>query len=413
MTDSECSPYKNIGQGKLAENILNFARLLRSAGLPIGPGNVIDAITAVNKIELSQRSDFYWCLNAVFVNRHDQIEVFNQAFHIFWRNPKFLERMMSLALPSSAGDTVDDAELILPRLAEAFPDYHHLNEQLDAHEPEKQFDSVMTWSHNEVLRELDFEKMTKAEMEEAKKIMKKLTLPLKEIPTRRFHSHFRGTRTDIQSMLRQSLRYGGDYIPLKKKSRQYRPPPLTVLCDISGSMERYSRMLLHFIHALTNDRDRVQSFLFGTRLTNITRLLHQKDVDAALKTVSAAIDDWSGGTRIGHCLEEFNKRWSRRTLAQNAVILLISDGLDRDAGMGLKAAMERLHKSCNKLIWLNPLLRYDAFEPKPLGVRAILPFVDDFRSVHNLNSLSQLADTLNRNIPHEKISMNNWRERAA
>ncbi|MEE2933266.1 MAG: VWA domain-containing protein, partial [Pseudomonadota bacterium] len=177
MTDNERTPYQNIGQGKLAENILHFARLLRSAGLPIGPGSVIDAIAAVNKIELSQRSDFYWCLNAVFVNRHDQMEVFNQAFHIFWRNPKFLERMLSLALPS-ADDAVDEAEAILPRLAEAFPDYHHLNEQLDAHESEKQFDSVMTWSQNEMLRELDFEKMTKAEMEEAKKIMKKLTLPL-------------------------------------------------------------------------------------------------------------------------------------------------------------------------------------------------------------------------------------------
>ncbi len=413
MTDTECCPHQNVEQGKLAENILHFARLLRSAGLPIGPGIVIDAITAVNKIELSKRSDFYWCLNAVFVNRHDQIDVFNQAFHIFWRNPKFLERMMSLALPSSADAASDEAELILPRLADALPDDNPVNEQRDAPELETKFDAVMTWSQNEMLRELDFEKMTQAEMEEAKKIMKKLTLPLKEMPTRRFHSHFRGTRTDIRAMLRHSLRYGGDYIPLKKKSRHYRPPPLTVLCDISGSMERYSRMLLHFIHALTNDRDRVQSFLFGTRLTNITRLLHQEDVDAALKTVSAAIEDWSGGTRIGLCLEEFNKKWSRRTLAQNSVVLLISDGLDRDAATGLRTAMERLHKSCNRLIWLNPLLRYDAFEPKPLGVRAILPFVDDFRSVHNLNSLSQLADTLNSNRPHEEISMKNWRERAA
>tara|TARA_B100001093_G_scaffold497080_1_gene543573 strand:- start:4210 stop:5451 length:1242 start_codon:yes stop_codon:yes gene_type:complete len=413
MTDNECSNFQNIEKGKLSENILHFARLLRSAGLPIGPGSVIDAITAVNKIELSQRSDFYWCLNAVFVNRHDQLEMFNQAFHIFWRNPKFLERIMSLALPSSADDSLEETDLISPRLAEVLPDGHQLNERLDEPELETQFDAVMTWSQNEMLRELDFEKMTQAEMEEAKKIMKRLTLPLKEMPTRRFHSHFRGTRTDIRAMLRHSLRYGGDYIPLKKKSRRHRPPPLTVLCDISGSMERYSRMLLHFIHALTNDRDRVQSFLFGTRLTNITRLLQQKDVDVALKTVSATIEDWSGGTRIGHCLEEFNKKWSRRTLAQNSVILLISDGLDRDAGTGLKAAMERLHKSCNRLIWLNPLLRYDAFEPKPLGVRAILPFVDDFRSVHNLNSLSQLADTLNRNRPHEEISMKNWRERAA
>ena len=172
-------------------------------------------------------------------------------------------------------------------------------------------------------------------------------------------------------------------------------------------------MLLHFLHALTNDRDRVHTFLFGTQLRNVTRCLRQRDVDIALEAIANSIDDWSGGTRIGHCLTKFNRDWSRRVLGQNAVLLLISDGLDRDAGTGLNIEMERLHKSTRKLIWLNPLLRYDAFEPKSQGIKAILPYVDDFRTVHNLNSLRQLADVLGQDGPRISADMAKWRERAA
>ena len=192
-----------------------------------------------------------------------------------------------------------------------------------------------------------------------------------------------------------------------------RHPPLVILCDISGSMERYARMLLHFLHAITNDRDRVHTFLFGTRLTNVTRYLRYRDIDVALEKISKAVVDWSGGTRIGRCLHVFNRDWSRRVLTQGAVVLLISDGLDREGGAGLGEEMDRLHRSCRRLIWLNPLLRYDLFEPKSLGIRAILPHVDDFRPVHNLESLAQLAEVLSVEGPRRHPGMARWRELAA
>ena len=401
---------QNTERGRLAENIMHFGRLLRSAGLPVGPGKVIEAIKAVNVIDLSDRYDFYWCLHSVFVNRQDQSDLFDQAFHVFWQNPKLLERIMSLALPTPIDSAPRPSELI-SRLKEALPNVNASNSEIVSPEIDKKFDAAMTWSSNEMLSELDFEKMTSTEMEEAKKIMKKLTLPIKQIVTRRYHPNFRGTRIDLRSIMKHSLKYGGDYIPLKKKSRLFRSPPLTILCDISGSMERYSRMLLHFIHILTNDRDRVNSFLFGTRLTNITRFLHNKDVDEALEVVSSAIEDWSGGTRIALCINEFNKKWSRRILGQNSVVLLISDGLDRDAGLGLSGAMDRLHKSCHKLIWLNPLLRYEAFEPKSQGVRLFcLSSTTSVRYIIlrvlvNLQIYLAIMDLT-------KKKMKNWRERA-
>jgi hypothetical protein len=197
---------------------------------------------------------------------------------------------------------------------------------------------------------------------------------------------------------------------LKRKRRRRRPPPLVVLCDISGSMSRYSRLFLHFMHAVTNDRDRVYTFLFGTRLTNITRYLRHKDVDVALDRVTGAVEDWSGGTRIGQSLAEFNRRWSRRVLGQGAVVLLITDGLDREAGAGIGQEMDRLHKSCRRLIWLNPLLRYEGFAPKSLGMRAILPHIDEFRPVHNLESLDELVTALSRPGPRRLEAAAAWRE---
>ena len=210
--------------------------------------------------------------------------------------------------------------------------------------------------------------------------------------------------------MRAALRSGRDVIPLKWKSRRRRHPPLVVLCDISGSMSRYARMLLHFLHAITNDRDRVHSFLFGTRLSNITRHLRNKDVDLALEKVSKQVLDWSGGTRIGACLQDFNVTWSRRVLGQGAIVLLISDGLDRDDASGLSREMERLHKSCRRLIWLNPLLRYDGYEPKSQGAKAMMPHVDEFRPVHNLASLAELTAVLSRPVRRRQEGVTEWLE---
>jgi uncharacterized protein with von Willebrand factor type A (vWA) domain len=223
-------------------------------------------------------------------------------------------------------------------------------------------------------------------------------LPVLDRPTRRFAPDPRGARADMRATLRAALRSGG-VIELKRKSRRRRPPPLVVLCDISGSMGRYAQLLLHFLHAVTNDRDRVHVFLFGTRLTNVTRQLRHRDAEVAFQMVSHAVPDWSGGTRIGEALERFNKLWARRVLGQGAIVLLITDGLDRDGAQGLAENMDRLHRSCRRLIWLNPLLRWGGFEPKSQGIRAMLPYVDEFRPVHNLASLRALIFSLSQPMP--------------
>jgi uncharacterized protein with von Willebrand factor type A (vWA) domain len=278
------------------------------------------------------------------------------------------------------------------RLAEAL----HPNRDEPAGEPEEvdtEIDAVMTFSDREQLRGMDFEKMSLEELARAKAAISRLRLPVQDIPTRRFAPDRHGARADLRATLRAALRSGG-LIELKRKSPRRRPPPLVVLCDISGSMSRYSRIFLHFMHTVTNDRDRVYTFVFGTRLTNITRYLRFRDVDLALDRVGEAVADWSGGTRIGHSIAEFNRLWSRRLLGQGAIVMLITDGLDRDAGTGLAREMDRLHRSCRRLIWLNPLLRYEGFEPRSLGMRAMMPYVDEFRPVHNLASLEDLIGAL-------------------
>ncbi|UUX50285.1 VWA domain-containing protein [Nisaea acidiphila] len=403
------------GGGRLVENILHFARVLRAAGLPVGPGKVMDAIEAVRTVGITDREVFYWTLHAVFVNRRDQREIFDQAFHIFWRNPRILEKMMQMVLPEMqlAGDAnEEDAEKISRRVSDALSQQQEQGEDASApdreQEQEIQLDAVMTYSDEELLQGMDFEKMSAEEIRAARRAIEKMHLPLADIPTRRFSPSPYGRRVDLRNTLRQALRSGGDIIPLQLKKRRMRPPPLVTLCDISGSMTRYSRMLLHFMHTLTNDRDRVHTFLFGTRLTNVTRYLRHKDVDEALDKISASVEDWSGGTRIGHCLHDFNRHWSRRVLTQGAVVLLITDGLDREAGKGLGAEMERLHKSCRRLIWLNPLLRYDGFAPKSMGVRALLPHVDEFRPVHSLDSLEDLAKLLGEPAGIRRKGMGDW-----
>jgi len=377
--------------GNLVANIMYFARALRAAGLPVGPGKVLQAVEAVRAVGIESREDFYWTLHAVFVNRRDQRLIFDQAFYVFWRNPKLLERMLGLLLPELQAPRVDDAEMSR-RLAEALRT-DQMGGGARPREDKTEFDATMTFSPREILQTMDFEKMSTVEMNAARDAVKKLALALAEKPTRRFVANPRGARVDMRASLRAQLRAGG-LIALKRKDRATRPPPLVVLCDISGSMSRYTRIFLHFLHAVINDRDRVHAFLFGTRLTNITRPLRTRDVDEALDKVAAAVEDWSGGTRIGQCLAEFNHRWSRRVLGQGAVVLFISDGLDRDAGIGLAREMERLHKSCSRLIWLNPLLRYAGFAPKSLGMKAILPHVDEFRPVHNLESLKAVVAAL-------------------
>jgi uncharacterized protein with von Willebrand factor type A (vWA) domain len=399
--------------GRLAQNLMRFGRVLRAAGLPVGPGKVLDAIRAVETVGISSRADFYWALHAVFVNRRDQREVFDQAFHVFWRNPKIMERLMAMVLPSFRAEGAGDQMEVSRRVAEAMQGNTGAFPQAETEQQENEIevDATLTFSEKEVLRAMDFEKMSADEVRKAEAAIRRLAAQIKPEPTRRFRADPSGDRVDLRQTMRSALRGHPDVIDLKRRRRLTKPPPLVALCDISGSMSRYSRLFLHFLHAVTNDRDRVHSFVFGTRLTNVTRDLRQKDIDVALARVAQHVEDWSGGTRIGATLHEFNTRWSRRVLAQGAVVLLITDGLDRDAGAGIEREIERLHKSARRLIWLNPLLRYEGFAPKSMGVRALLPHVDEFRPVHNLESLEALATALAKPAPRRLEAAAAWSTR--
>ena len=396
---------------KLVPNIMHFGRVLRAAGLPVGPGKILDAVYATQAVGIENRRDFYWSLHAVFVNRRDQHEIFDQAFHIFWRDPHLLERMLGLVMPFMG----DEEEAPPPeppsrRVAEAMSSGEEPDKPEEEKDPEIDVEATLTASANELLQKMDFEDMSAEELAKAKALISRMRLPIEDIPTRRFKRSNHPAKVDMRGTFRAALRGGAAVIPLQYRKRKTRTPPLVILCDISGSMGRYTRMVLHFMHAITNDRDRVHTFLFGTRLTNVTRHLRQKDIDIALDSCIDAVEDWSGGTRIGECLRDFNQFWSRRVLGQGAMMILISDGLDRDAGRGLSKEMERLHKSCRRLIWLNPLLRFEGFEPKSQGIKAILPHVDEFRQVHNLESLTQLVEALNRQMVRRQEEMTQWRE---
>ncbi|MDO8882998.1 MAG: VWA domain-containing protein [Pseudotabrizicola sp.] len=395
------APLEIPEDGKLAQNVTHFARALRRAGLPIGPGRVLDAIRAVEVVGFSERVDFYWTLHACFVSRPEERVIYEQVFRLFWRDPKYLDHMMSLLLPSIQGLQEDRAASAAEkRAAEALLD--GVERDLPAGDDDSadgdgeiDIDASATMSHEERLKTLDFEQMSVAEVAQAKRMLARLSLPVKPLVTRRSRASTTGAQVDMRRTLRASLRHGGEITQLSMKTPRLRWPNLVVLCDISGSMSQYSRLVLHFIHAVANRQGqgwaRVHGFTFGTRLTNITRHLKNRDVDAALRAAGAEAQDWSGGTRIGSCLADFNRDWSRRVLGQGAVVLLITDGLDRDDSGQLARQMERLHLSCRRLIWLNPLLRWDGFAPKAQGIRAMLPHCDAFRAGHSVASLEALA----------------------
>ncbi|WP_170311786.1 vWA domain-containing protein [Sulfitobacter sabulilitoris] len=391
---------------KLAGNITHFARALRRAGLPIGPGRVIDAIRAVQAAGFTDKRDFYWTLHACFVNRPEHRQVFGQIFRLYWRDPRYLEHMMAAMLPAVRGVQEERAaEAGQKRAAEALLDGAEAPPQVEEPEPREEeteivVDASLTMSGEERLRSLDFEQMSTAEMAAAKRMLARMRLPVEPIASRRTVASHAGHRVDTARTLRAAMRQGGEMHQIKLKQARPRWPNLVVLCDISGSMSQYSRVVLHFLHAVSNAKGagwaKVHAFTFGTRLTNITRHLAQRDVDAALAAAGAEAQDWEGGTRIGSCLATFNRDWSRRVMGQGAVVLLITDGLDRDAPDELAHQMERLHLSSRRLIWLNPLLRWDGFAPKARGIAAMLPHVDSFRAGHSIASLEDLARVISK-----------------
>src|SRR5271168_2631399 len=387
MSDGPAQPNSN---GRLAENIVYFARALRAAGIPVGPGAVLDALEAVKAAGVGTRDDFYWTLHSVFVKRHEHSLIFDQAFRIFFRRRGYVDQLMAMMLPQ-APNTPRPPEAGATRVHEAL--FSGLDEKLKK-EQEIELDTRMTVSDREVLQKKDFAQMTSAEITAAKDAMKRLVLPLAEVRTRRLAPHRRGHLIDIRRTLRASMKGGGDFIDLRFIGPKTRPPPIVALLDISGSMSQYSRIFLHFLHDLTDARKRVHTFLFGTRLTNVTRALRERDPDDALASCSAVVPDWSGGTRIASSLHAFNKLWARRVLTQGPVVLLITDGLERDADDNLAFEIDRLHRSCRRLIWLNPLLRFEGFEARARGIKTMLPHVDEFRPIHNLDSITDLVTAL-------------------
>ena len=370
----------------MAHEIVRFARVLRRSGFSLGTGEVHDALKAVSVVGLETPEDFFWSLHAVFVRRAEQRQTFVQIFRAFWSD--FIDSSISMGSGSESNEDSDDSEQLGSALAERFVAQNAL-ENPDTQESDMEVG--LSASSLEQLSLKDFEKMSAEEIDEARKAMETIVFPKPNLSTRRFERTPKGERIDVQASLRMALRSGSGLLPLVRKRRRLRSASLVVISDISGSMSRYSRMLLHFIHALSTDRDRVYSFVFGTKLTNITRQIRTRNVDKSLEQVADVVEDWSGGTRIGQSLHEFNKHWSRRVLSQGAIVLLITDGLDRDAGEGLDREMDRLHRSCRRLIWLNPLLRYERFEPRSLGMKAMLPYADEFKTVHNLKSLVDLS----------------------
>ncbi len=379
--------------GKLAENILYFARALRAAGIPVGPGAVLDALAAVEAARLGTREDFYWTLHAVFVKRHEHTVLFDQAFRIFFRRRGLLERLLALTMPQVAAPRDEAEKPALQRIQDAL---FSGTEKREPEKPEIEIDARLTVSDREVLQKKDFAQMSAAEIAAAKEAIRKLVLPLDERRTRRLAPHPHGHIIDIRRTLRASMKGGGAFIDLKYLGPTTKAPPIVALLDISGSMSQYTRLFLHFLHALTEARKHVSTFLFGTRLTNVTRALKERDPDEALAACTAGVLDWSGGTRIATSLHAFNKQWGRRVLGEGAIVLIITDGLERDGDETLAFEIDRLHRSCRRLIWLNPLLRFDRFEAKAKGIRTMLPHVDEFRAIHTLDSMAELVGALSQ-----------------
>ncbi|MBI3700076.1 MAG: VWA domain-containing protein [Afipia sp.] len=373
--------------GQIADNVIAFARSLRVAGLPIGPGAVIDALKAMQLIDIGNRQDLFTTLESIFVKRHEHALIFAQAFDLFFRREQGNIHMLdSVPLPQSAQKPPPPASR---RVQEAFSQSRSVNAP-DIEEKNVQ----LSVSDREVLQSKDFAQMSAAEIAEVTRAIAAMKLPQAELRTRRFAPDARGHRLDLRRTLRSSLRTGGEIVNFHRLGRVDKPAPIVALLDISGSMTDYTRLFLQFLHAITDARKRVSVFLFGTRLTNVTRQLRARDPDEALAACSSSVEDWAGGTRIATSLHNFNNLWGRRVLGQGAIVLLISDGLEREADSRLEFEMDRLHRSCRRLIWLNPLLRFDRFEAKAQGIKMMLPHVDEFRPVHNLKSMEGLIATL-------------------
>jgi len=393
-------------------NLLRFGRRLRSAGLAIGSGQILEFVAALERVTLRRYDDVYFAARATLVTRPEQLTAFKAEFERFWQD-LLQEQMMPLeeyltddeerAGKAKRGDTPDEhrksqgepgSSQQSERNVLAIEGVDESGDISDSEDFETPPEDVLLFSSREALRKKDFSQFSDEEIAEARRIMARMSWRLSTRETRRRQGAPHGGFIDYRKTLRGSLRQGGMPLELKWRNRKRRMRPLVLICDISGSMDRYSRMLLRFVHALEQGLDAVEVFVFGTRLTRITRELRGRDVDRAIADVVASVDDWSGGTRIGDAIKTFNFEWSRRVLRSGATVVVISDGWDRGDPDLLGDEMARLQRSCRRLIWLNPLLGAPGYQPLTQGIRAALPSIDHFLPVHNLKSLETLAELL-------------------
>jgi len=369
----------------LTRNWLHFGRILRGLGFDAGPVRMLPFLTTLTVIDLGRPDDLRTAVHAHFGRRRDELPILDRVLAAFLGSPHGPD---GDAAASSSQTAVRERGEVMSRTARQLK---VLDEDDGSEGAEEQ--KVASYSQVEVLRQKDFDSLSEAEMAEVRRLIRLMRLPAGLTRSRRTRAGGRD-RLDIRRLLRRSLRFGGELLVFSWKSPAVRPRPLVLLCDISGSMERYTRLLLNFAYALKNASTRVETFVFATRLTRITRLLRSHDIDAALNRVTASVDDWSGGTRIGEAIETFNRRYARRVLGHGATVALISDGWDRGDAAQMRRAIARLQRSCHRLIWMNPLMGAPGYEPLTLGLQAALPFVDDFLPAHNLANLEALGALL-------------------
>lgn len=382
--------------GRLVDNIVHFTRALRKAGVKVGSAQVETAIRAVEAAGFQHKVDFYHILRATLITRADHLEIYHQVFSMFWRDPEFLESLMHMLSPLVADDTPPAPPRAAQRRAEEALGQTPQSKPQEPPREEIIQQALMTWSGTEVFRRKDFEQMSTEELAEAERAVRHLHLPVHPVRTRRSHPMPTGAQVDTRATLRAARRQGGEIARIARKAPRARPPDLVALCDISGSMSTYARMILRYLHAVAHAPVRswgqVHAFTFGTSLTNVTRALRADDPDVALAAMGRDATDWEGGTRIGAALERFNKVWSRRVLTSGAVVVLITDGLERGDLALLEREAARLSRSARAVIWLNPLLRWDGFAPRAGGIGTLMQHVSSFHGCHSLDSLQGLSE---------------------
>jgi len=383
-------------QSRLHDAITVFGRFLRQAGCQVGTGEIMGAIEATSIIDVHNREDFHQALKACFVTNHKMIPLFDQLFNLYWRNPDKIENVSDILRKLFESqlkqeDAISSKDQVKELYNKRIKELH--KKTSDEETEEKELD-VFLYSPEEVLREKRFDAYTSEEYEEAKKFISQWKWEFGERMLRRLQKDSKPYRLNIRDTIRNNIFPAQDFIELHWKNRKTKQRPLVVLTDISGSMDHYSRILLHFIFTIHSINNRLEAFTFGTRLSRITHYLRQKNANDALELVNEAVQDWSGGTKIGETLAHFNRVWARRVLSGGAVVLIISDGWDTGNIRLLSKEADRLHRSCHRLIWLNPNLGYEDFQPLTHGLQAIQPHVDEFLPIHNLNSLTDLVNHL-------------------